>query len=108
MLTEEEKRILKEYLRSFEIPKIEDVFQEKYLEDSDTRLEFVMENYLEENLTSIVDSAFEETEYAPDMDSVFVFSMDYVVEEMDEHELIEAVEPPYRGLSPWERNPNLK
>jgi len=100
---------LKTYIYKFVIPKIEELFQEKYLEETETSLNNIILDYLSEHLESIIEDAydgeeFNKNDYLLNENFFFDFCFKTIEENTNESDLIESVSEPYRGLSDWERN----
>lgn len=100
---------LENYIYKFVIPKIEELFQEKYLEEPEISLNDVVLDYLSKHLEKIIEDAydgeeFNKSDYLLNENFFFDFCLKIIKENTSESDLIESVSEPYRGLSDWERN----
>lgn len=88
--------------------KIEIIFQEKYLEDSNTSFEDIVYEYLDVNIDEIYSDITEGVDKVTiDKKQVLQICCTELLK-ISSEEILEAIEEPYYGLSDRERNPSLK
>lgn len=87
--------------------KIEEIFFEKHLEDNEVSLDDIICEYLDEHISDIISDVTDGVEV--EITEEVIWETCYTeLTKISIEEIMEAIENPYHGLSPRERNNSLK